>query len=57
MYILIIANNRAKHKFLIFFHSLEHENSVDCISANPRNPNEFATGSHDKSIKIWDASR
>ena len=37
-------------------YDLEHQNSVDCIAANPANPNEFATGSHDKSIKIWDVN-
>ena len=33
---------------------IEHENSVDCISANPKNENEFVTGSHDKTLKLWD---
>jgi WD40 repeat protein len=33
---------------------IEHENSVDAIDANPKNDNEFATGSHDKTIKVWD---
>ena len=43
--------------FIIFAESdLEHQNSVDCIAANPANPNEFVTGSHDKSIKIWDVN-
>jgi WD40 repeat protein len=32
-----------------------HENSVDCVSANPKNEKEFATGSHDKTIIVWDA--
>lgn len=36
--------------------SREHQNSVDCIAANPVNQNEFVTGSHDKSIKIWDVN-
>ncbi len=35
---------------------IEHENSVDGISANPSNSNEFVTGSHDKTIKVWDAA-
>ncbi len=39
-----------------FIYLLEHENSVDCISANPTNQNEFVTGSHDKSIKLWDVN-
>lgn len=34
----------------------EHENSIDCIAANPKNENEFLTGSHDRTIKVWDAS-
>jgi len=28
---------------------------VDCVSANPKNETEFATGSHDKTIIVWDA--
>ena len=28
---------------------------MDCISANPKNEKEFATGSHDKTIIVWDA--
>lgn len=36
---------------------VEHENSVDCISANPTNQNEFATGSHDKTIRLWDVQK
>jgi WD40 repeat protein len=41
--------------FLHFLSTLEHENSVDALSANPVSENEFATASHDKTIKIWDA--
>jgi len=36
---------------------LEHENSVDALCANPTNEVNFATGSHDRTIKIWDASK
>ena len=32
-----------------------HENSVDCLTANPTTDTEFATGSHDKTIIVWDA--
>merc|ERR1711907_351573 len=32
-----------------------HKNSVDCVSANPKSEKEFATGSHDKTIIVWDA--
>jgi len=35
----------------------EHENSVDALTANPQNENVFATASHDRTIKIWDASK
>ena len=31
-------------------------NSVDAITANPKNDKEFSSGSHDKSIKVWDAT-
>ena len=30
---------------------------MDCISANPVTANEFATGSHDRTIKIWDLNK
>ena len=36
---------------------IEHVNSVDCICVNPKNANEFATGSHDKTIKLWDVNK
>jgi len=32
----------------------EHENSVDCIATDQTNDHTFATGSHDKTIKLWD---
>ena len=35
----------------------QHINSVDGISANPKNEKEFASASHDKTIKIWDATK
>lgn len=35
----------------------EHENSVDALAANPTNEAQFATGSHDMSIRIWDANK
>lgn len=35
---------------------IDHDNSVDSICAHPTNENEFTSGSHDTSIKIWDAS-
>ena len=34
----------------------EHSNSVDAITANPKKENEYASGSHDRSIKTWDAN-
>ena len=47
-----------RYSFAVFdFVLIEHDNSVDCISANPVNSNEFATGSHDKSIKLWDINQ
>jgi len=30
---------------------------VDSVSVNPKNKNEFVTGSHDKSIKVWDVTK
>jgi WD40 repeat protein len=30
---------------------------VDSLSINPRNKNEVVTGSHDKSLKIWDLNK
>ena len=35
----------------------EHLNSVDAIAVNPANPNEFASGSHDKTLKLWDVQK
>lgn len=34
----------------------QHENSIDGLSGNPQKPNEFATGSHDKTVMIWDTN-
>jgi len=34
-----------------------HENSVDALSVDPSTGKMFASGSHDKTIKIWDASK
>ena len=31
-----------------------HENSIETIAFNPMNNIELASGSHDKSIRIWD---
>ena len=42
---------------LFQFPFLEHENSVDALAANPSNEAVFATASHDRTIRIWDASR
>lgn len=33
----------------------KHDNSVDAVANNPKSDNQFATGSHDRTIKIWDA--
>lgn len=56
------ANIKFCHKLLeidlifnIFLIYLEHDNSVDALAANPQNAKEFATGSHDRTVKIWDA--
>lgn len=32
----------------------EHTNSVDAIKIDPNGRMKFATGSHDRKIKIWD---
>lgn len=34
-----------------------HENSVDALSVDPTTLRQFASGSHDKTIKIWDAQK
>ena len=34
----------------------EHSNSVDALSANPVNRSHYASGSHDHTIKVWDAN-
>ena len=36
---------------------IEHANSIDALSANPVNQNEFITGSHDKTLMLWDATK
>lgn len=39
-------------------HSLdEHTNSVDGIKVDPNGRKKFATGSHDRKIKIWDIKK
>lgn len=35
----------------------EHVNSVDAIKIDPSSRKVFATGSHDRTIKIWDISK
>ena len=37
--------------------SLVHENSVDAICCDPTSDRYFASGSHDKTIKLWDAQK
>lgn len=32
-------------------------NSVDGLQANPNDSKEFTSASHDKSIKVWDATK
>lgn len=34
----------------------EHMNSVDALTANPVDRSVYASGSHDHTIKIWDAN-
>ena len=34
----------------------EHSNSVDALTANPLNRATYASGSHDHTIKLWDAN-
>ena len=34
-----------------------HENSVDAITCDPTSDRFFASGSHDKTIKLWDAQK
>lgn len=45
------------YSFLITNIFIEHENSVDCIASNPKSDKEFVTGSHDKTIKVWDINK
>lgn len=33
-----------------------HENSVDAVKIDPNGGKRFASGSHDRTIKIWDMS-
>ena len=35
---------------------MDHDNSVDALTANPKTDKEFASGSHDRTIKIYDSS-
>lgn len=35
----------------------DHQNSVDAITANPKSQGIYASGSHDKTIKIWDGTK
>ena len=35
----------------------EHTNSVDAIKIDPSSKKKFATGSHDRTIKIWDITK
>ena len=35
---------------------MEHENSVDALCINPKKDTEFASGSHDETIMLWDSS-
>jgi len=35
----------------------EHVNSIDGLTAHPQNEKEFASCSHDKTLKIWDATK
>jgi len=34
-----------------------HENSVDALTVDPTSEKLFATGSHDKTVKLWDATK
>ena len=36
---------------------VEHTNSVDSIAVNPKKNTEFVTGSHDKTMKVWDVTK
>ena len=34
----------------------DHQNSVDALTANPVSRAQYASGSHDRTIKLWDAN-
>jgi len=34
----------------------DHSNSVDALTVNPVDRSAYASGSHDHTIKIWDAN-
>ena len=34
----------------------DHTNSVDALTANPTNMAQYASASHDHTIKLWDAN-
>ena len=50
---------QSKSKVRNFKHQLRlvHENSVDAICCDPTSDRYFASGSHDKTIKLWDAQK
>lgn len=35
---------------------MDHDNSVDALVGNPKTDKEFASGSHDRTIKIYDSN-
>lgn len=35
----------------------QHTNSVDAVKIDPSSRKKFATGSHDRTIKIWDITK
>lgn len=36
---------------------LEHKNSVDALAIHPLKKGFFATGAHDRTIKLWDVNK